>query len=77
MARFHADLARASRENPCLNVHYVTCRDLYNLVRAAEVGWAGSVEEARDFELVWSGRRAVTTAPPPAAVRSDDIEDQR
>jgi hypothetical protein len=77
MARFHADLARASRENPCLNVHYVTCRELYNLVRAAEVGWAGSVEEARDFELVWSGRRAVTTAPPPAAVRSDGIEDQR
>jgi hypothetical protein len=28
---------------------------MYNLVRAAEAGWKGSVGEARDFELVWNG----------------------
>jgi hypothetical protein len=31
---------------------------MYNLVRAAESGWHGEVEGARDFELVWNGAEA-------------------
>ncbi len=26
---------------------------MYNLVKAAEAGWQGTVAEARDFRLVW------------------------
>jgi hypothetical protein len=26
---------------------------MYNLAKAAESGWKGNVDEARDFELVW------------------------
>jgi hypothetical protein len=28
---------------------------MYNLARAAEAGWRGSVDDARDFELVADG----------------------
>jgi hypothetical protein len=28
---------------------------MYNLVKAAEAGWKGSVAEALDFELAWQG----------------------
>ena len=39
--------------NPHFHYHYVTAREMYNLARAAEAGWTGSVAEARDYELVW------------------------
>ena len=29
----------------------MTAREMYNLARAAEAGWAGPVAEARDFDL--------------------------
>jgi hypothetical protein len=57
MVRFHQDLERAARERPGLRLHYVTCREMYNLVRAAEDGWAGSIDEARDHALVQGGLR--------------------
>jgi hypothetical protein len=31
----------------------VTAREMYNLARAAEAGWKGTVDEARDLELAW------------------------
>jgi hypothetical protein len=55
MVNFHEELARLACENPQFQFHYVTARELYNLVRAAESGWCGSVAAARDFELVWNG----------------------
>jgi hypothetical protein len=55
MARFHDDLARRARENPLFHYHYVTARETYNLVKAAEAGWKGSVADALDFDLVWQG----------------------
>jgi hypothetical protein len=55
MVRFHADLARRARDNPRFHYHYVTAREMYNLIKAAEAGWKGSVAEALDFELVWQG----------------------
>ena len=55
MVRFHQDLARLAAENPQFQYHYVTAREMYNLARAAEGGWAGSVDVARDHELLWEG----------------------
>lgn len=55
--RFHEDLARAAKDDPAFRYHYATAREVYNLIRAAEAGWQGSVEDARDFELVWNGGR--------------------
>jgi hypothetical protein len=53
MARFHQALARRAEEDPNFHYHYVTAREMYNLARAAEAGWTGSVAAARDFQLVW------------------------
>jgi len=55
LVRFHSDLARRAAIDPCFHFHYVTAREMYNLVRAAEAGWSNDVQEARDFELVWNG----------------------
>lgn len=52
MARFHAALAEQATRNPRFHYHYVTAREMYNLVRAAEAGWTGSVEAARDYEIL-------------------------
>ena len=52
--------------DPNFHFHYVTAREMYNLARAAEAGWTGSVAEARDFELEWNGGevgRSTGTAP--------------
>lgn len=57
MVRFHRDLNRQAQENPDFHFHYVTCREMYNLVRAAEAGWRGSVDEAREYQLVWTDWR--------------------
>jgi hypothetical protein len=50
--RFHEALAQRARDNRQFHYHYVTAREMANLVRAAEAGWMGSVAEARDFQLV-------------------------
>jgi hypothetical protein len=55
MVRFHEDLARKARDNPRFHYHYVTAREMFNLVKAAESGWRGPVKDALDFELVWNG----------------------
>jgi hypothetical protein len=58
--QFHQALAdRASREAG-FHYHYVTAREMYNLVKAAEAGWRGSVFDALDYELVWRGARPAT-----------------
>jgi hypothetical protein len=51
MVQFHRDLAQLARDNPRFHYHYVTAREMYNLVKAAEAGWRGSVADALDFEL--------------------------
>jgi hypothetical protein len=58
MASFHEALARRAAEDPQFHFHYVTARETYNLVRAAEAGWGGDVEGARDFEMTPNGRAA-------------------
>ena len=52
MARFHEDLTAHARAHPHFHYHYVSAREMYNLARAAEAGWRGSVAEALDFEIL-------------------------
>jgi hypothetical protein len=52
MVEFHEQLARRAEENPRFHYHYVTAREMYNLVRAAESGWQGTVYDALDFEVL-------------------------
>jgi len=62
MVRFHEALAARANANPLFEFHYVTAREMYNLARAAEAGWTGSVAEARDFELTSSNRPTASQA---------------
>ena len=52
MVRFHQDLASMKERDSNFQFHYVTAREMYNLVRAAEAGWEGEVQGALDFELI-------------------------
>jgi hypothetical protein len=36
---------------------------MYNLARAAEDGWTGTVDAARDYELDWIGSASGTARP--------------
>jgi hypothetical protein len=65
MVRFHKALAERRERDANFYYHYVTAREMYNLARAAEAGWKGSVADARDFEIVWD--TSVATSPPSAA----------
>jgi hypothetical protein len=56
MIHFHESLAHFAEKNRYFHFHYVTAREMYNLVRAAEMGWKGSIVEAIDFELLWNGQ---------------------
>jgi hypothetical protein len=53
MVRFHEGLAARAAADRHFHFHYVTAREMYNLVRAAEAGYSGDVNGARDFQLVW------------------------
>jgi hypothetical protein len=55
MERLHEELARRAARQPQFQYHYVTAREMYNLARAAEGGWRGSVADALDYELIWNG----------------------
>jgi hypothetical protein len=52
MVRFHQALADRAERNSNFHFHYVTAREMYNVVRAAAAGFGGSVLEARDFEVL-------------------------
>ncbi|MBI3822937.1 MAG: hypothetical protein HY289_09715 [Planctomycetes bacterium] len=52
MVKFHEDLAKLARDNPKFHVHYVTAREMVNLIKAAKAGFKGPVAEARDWELM-------------------------
>jgi hypothetical protein len=58
MVHFHQALALFARANPHFHFHYVTAREMYNLARAAEEGWKGSVAAALDYELDWNSCRS-------------------
>ena len=52
MVQFHEDLAKRARDNPKFHYHYVTAREMVNLIKAAQAGYKGSVADALDWELV-------------------------
>jgi hypothetical protein len=47
--RMHAHLEARFRDRPGFRLHYVTARQLYNIVKAAEAGCTGDPDEYRDF----------------------------
>ena len=49
--RFHSDLATHARENPALRYHYVTAREMVNLIHAAETGNVSNPAKAFDALL--------------------------
>ncbi len=56
MVAFHRALAELTARQASFRYHYVTAREMYNLVKAAEAGWSGSVADALDYELVPNSR---------------------
>jgi hypothetical protein len=52
MVQFHRDLAAHAARNPNFHYHYVTAREMYNLAKAAEAGYTGSVAGALDYTLL-------------------------
>jgi len=49
MRTFHRELAELAELNPDIRYHYVTARELVNIVHAAEAGHSGDPGEFRDF----------------------------
>ncbi len=64
---FHRDLAAAAAADPRLRFHYVTAREMVNLVHAAEAGMDGDPCPWRDFRL----------PPPPCAIRPSGEDPDR
>jgi hypothetical protein len=55
MVEFHRALAERARHDPQFHFHYVTAREMFNLVKAAENRWTGTVNEARNYRMVRNG----------------------
>jgi len=51
MLDFHRSLADRPARDERFRFHYVTAREMYNLAKAAEAGWTGSVASALDFHV--------------------------
>jgi hypothetical protein len=68
MVAFHCALAQKAGEDPSFQFHYVTAREMYNLARAAEAGWRGTVAEARDYELVFKADGQPRSDASPVAI---------
>jgi hypothetical protein len=66
MVQFHRDLAEKAAIDPNFHYHYVTAREMYNLVKAAEDGWTGTVAEALDYHLVWESQTRPPDSPSPS-----------
>jgi hypothetical protein len=63
--RFHQDLADRARRDANFRYHYVTAREMYNLVLAAQAHWSGSVAQARDFHLLFTAAPSAASRPRP------------
>ena len=50
---FHRALAERAAADPGFRFHYVTAREMVNLAHAAEAGWGGTVDQARDYLWTW------------------------
>ena len=53
MVEFHKLLAQRSADTSDFKYHYVTAREMYNLIKAAEDGRPGTINQLRDCQLTW------------------------
>jgi hypothetical protein len=51
MREFHRGLQKRAEADGNFHFHYVTAREMFNLVKAAEAGYVGTVADALDYEL--------------------------
>ena len=51
MREFHRRIGEAFNDGTRYRLHYVTAREMYNIVKAAEAGKTGDPSEYRDFEI--------------------------
>jgi hypothetical protein len=49
MQRFHQHLQDRAKSDTAFHYHYVTAREMTNLVHAAEMNWPGTITESRDY----------------------------
>lgn len=49
MQTFHQHLQQRAETDSAFKFHYVSAREMTNLVHAAEANWQGTVQEARDY----------------------------
>ena len=63
MVRFHEMLAARAATDSRFHYHYVTAREMYNLVKAAEAGSTEDVRELRDFQLISNIHACVVGVP--------------
>jgi hypothetical protein len=61
MRRFHDALADRSRRDPHFRLHYVSAREMVNIILAAEHGMTGNPGAYRDFHLL--APRAAASCP--------------
>jgi hypothetical protein len=61
---FHRALSRRAAADGGFRFHYVTAREMYNLAKAAEAGWPGPIDAARDFEVLPPTAATVANGPP-------------
>jgi hypothetical protein len=66
MCNFHTALASRAMFDHNFYFHYVTAREMYNLARAAEDGYQGPVDQARDYELISNVTARYQQIGPPA-----------
>jgi hypothetical protein len=59
----HEHLERTYNDGTRHVLHYVTAREMYNIIKAAEAGKQGDPNAWRDFELPPPPHRAGATAP--------------
>jgi hypothetical protein len=73
MLNFHRSLARRAAADGGFRFHYVTAREIYNLAKAAEAGWQGPVNEAREFEIAPPSLPDADMAPAHSAWPSESL----
>jgi hypothetical protein len=52
MRDFHRSLPQYAADHPGFHFHYVTARELVNIVHAAEAGKTGNPADYRDFRYI-------------------------
>jgi hypothetical protein len=78
MTAFHEALARRASSDRRFHFHYVTAREMYNLVKAAEAGWDGDVAGALDYEMIWPpARTGVDAGGSASRERASDSNHER